>query len=143
MSWTYYVFYPDEYSDGVEFEYDDWDGEKAEEYLKSKYPLEYFMKLDAEKIYPYLDDETKEMFYNEYDGYDGTEESIKHMSKEAMEDRLFDVFFDLVDEDEKLQDELHDFFEDDAEEAFYDSYDTEYDDPSSYDYWRNPDFRRW
>lgn len=113
----WYTYYFDDY----EYDYDDYDWDKAAEFLKHKYPLEYFMKIDSEKLYPHQSQDYKDYVYDEFDGYDGTEESIKNMSQEAMEDYIFGdegSIDDIVWKDDNLQDDLHDFFEEDAYDAF-------------------------
>ena len=106
---TYYFEIDDEY---YEYEYDDWDWDKAVEHIKNKYPLEYLMKIDSKKIYPLYGEEAREFIYSEYDGYDGTEESINKMSHRAMERYLFEddeTISDIIWEDEDIADDLHDF----------------------------------
>lgn len=63
-------------------------------------------------LYDELGEESKEILH-EYDGFDGTYDSIEKMSTEVKEELAQELLLDLFDTD-IYEDELQDYFEQDA-----------------------------
>lgn len=127
LKFTYYFGGQEyEYNGGLdtmfedEFEYEaDW--EEAKDYILRTHSLEDIIKdyIDT-GMYDKLNSESKEAL-NTYDGFDGTYDSINNMSEDTKFELVGEIIIDLLDDTDIYEDELKDYFEQDAFDSFEDS----------------------
>lgn len=108
-------------TDEKEFEYEA-DYDEAIDYLIRTHGTDDLIKdyIDN-KFYENESDENKDILRS-YDGFDGTYDSIENMSEENKIDMIKEVFFEVIADGESdlYYDELKDYFEQEAYDAFDD-----------------------
>lgn len=114
---SYIIKNGEEYDDGMidteEYIYDaDW--EEARDYIMRTHSLDDILKdyIDS-GFYDELNSESREALES-YDGFDGTEESIENMSEDAKFELATELVVELLDDTDIYEDELYDYFEQDA-----------------------------
>lgn len=114
---SYIIKNGEEYDDGMvdteEYVYEaDW--EEAGDYILRTHSSDDILKdyIDT-GFYNALNSESKEVLET-YDGFDGTEESLDNMSDETKLELAKELIFDLLDDTDIYEDELQDYFEQDA-----------------------------
>lgn len=99
--------------DEEEYVYEaDW--EEASDYILRTHSSDDILKdyIDT-GFYNELNSESKEVLET-YDGFDGTEASLDNMSEETKLELAKELIFDLLDDTDIYEDELQDYFEQDA-----------------------------
>lgn len=121
---SYYTRNGEQYDDGMidteEYIYEpDW--EEARDYIIRTHSLDDILKdyIDS-GFYNNLDAEDKETLLS-YDGFDGTEASIDKMSEDIKLELVTELIFELLDDTDIYEDELMDYFEQDAFDEWEDS----------------------
>ena len=121
---SYIIKNGEEYDDGMvdteEYIYEaDW--EEASDYILRTHSADDILKdyIDT-GFYNDLNSESKEVLET-YDGFDGTEESLGKMSEETKLELAKELIFDLLDDTDVYEDELQDYFEQDAYDEWEDS----------------------
>lgn len=121
---SYVIKNGEQYDDGMvdteEYIYEpDW--EEARDYIMRTHSLDDILKdyIDS-GFYTTLDAEDKETLLS-YDGFDGTEESIEMMSEEMKFELANELLIELLDDTDIYEDELYDYFEQDAFDEWEDS----------------------
>ena len=94
----------------------------AKYYIKQTHTNDEILKDYLEYLYPNESEYNKESV-EDY-GFYGTEESIKDMSEKDKDELVNEVIYDLIDLD-VYNEELEDYFEDEAYEDFSSDYEAE------------------
>ena len=108
----------------IEMDYED-----AEEYILRTHDLKDIIKdYNFSGLYNNLPKEDKNTLLS-YDNYDGTDESVDNMSEDMAFELVTsgDVLFDLINYTDIYEDELKDYFKQEAYEIYKDSLDDEQD----------------
>lgn len=115
MALTFYYYFNDD-----SFEYEA-DYREAKDYIKQVRSSDEILQdfIDT-GLYDKESESDKETLL-EYDGFDGTYDSIENMSEDIKKELVDEILFDLIQETDQYEDELKDYFEQDA----YDDYESE------------------
>jgi len=109
-----------DWADEEEFIYEaDW--EEASDYILRTHEASDILKDYIDNgMYDELGTESKEIL-STYDGFDGTYDSIEKMSEEVQKELAQELMLDLLDTD-VYEDELQDYFEQDAYDEWEESH---------------------